>query len=230
MAHSSHAKALWKNQLDRERSTDSSWTLKSLIAPFGIWLLLNVWSSFERDVLGQSTLVITILVAVSVGSFIALRLLRRSRSRDRLFRRRAALILAQYNTVMVISLSSLSLRLAYVISVQFGIPSWVQGIYLVTYFLVIALALLMAPSSLPSSGELEEANRKYGPWIPRLVAAQATAVGIGVFMGAWAMHSAVQIGSILVMALALLIAYFLVAIGMIGIHRSLLLARTVWSE
>lgn len=212
---------MWRGALQGVRTSRASFFTTSLVAPLVCWGLVVLLSGFNGGVVIKTLLPVLAMVPIGVASSITVNTLRKGGTKAAAAYRRVALLLRVYYVTILLEMSVYLLIMG--IYFTAGLPSrtkWVAPALLVMFLSSILAAIVWAPSSLPRTAEDDAiADRRAARWLPWVMGLQGALIGIGVFFGAWIMHDDTPWGGLLAAGLSSLLALLLVLIGVLGIHR-----------
>lgn len=218
--------AAWRGALQDIRQRRASFFTYGLVAPLVFWLVVIMLARFDSDVILRALIPVVALLPIAVLSAVLLQRARRHAFAGKRQQQVIAVLHRLYYASMLLSLSAYILRAGtYYAAELTSLPYWVTPALFVLYFASAIAAGLWAPSSLPRSAEDEAlAARRGARWLPWVIGAQGSLIGLGVFLGAWFMHNDVSWADLFLLGLSAFGSMFLVMLSVIGIHRFFVLA------
>lgn len=216
----------WRGALQALRQARPTAALGGVIAVAVFWVLAIPNGHVSGAALTKSALPIAPLLALAVASSVAQRSRSGGRRSDLALTRLNVLVNTMNAGLLMLTLSAYSLQ----IGLSFASPDLplrlaASGFAVGLYLLSAISGVLWCPRSIPSSkADEDQAAVRDVKWLPWIMGAQGSLVGIGVFLGVWMTHNPSAWDDLLMIGLSSLLSMLTVFFGILFLYRTGFLA------
>lgn len=216
----------WRGAIRALQLARPTMALGGLFVVAVFWLLTGLRPGFSRSSLLRDALPLPPLLILAVVSTV-MQLVRRRRSRaDLVLTSWVVLVNTLTGGFFLVTLSAYSLLLAIQATTRgldypAAIPAFVVGLYA---FSTVS-AVVWSPRSIPMSrADDDQAAARDVKWLPLILGAQASLIGLGVFLSAFAARTKPDYGYLWLGGVSALGAAFMVFFGVLFVYRFVFLA------
>lgn len=221
--------AAWRSAVQGVRESRPGAMFTGLIPLLILWLLAAAHTGFSRASIVQTGTPLAILLALGAAS--AVNHIRWKRRRAHLgLTRWTVFINASIVSLYLLTLSGYFLQLSLAVATsgmyRLFLSSWALALMVGVYAFSAAAAIVWSPRSIPvSKGDDDQATVRGARWLPWILGAQGSAVGIAIFLSMISARGKLAGGWLWLVGVGTLGAAFMVFFGVLMFYRLIFLVR-----
>lgn len=226
--HAYPVESAWRAAVHAVRGARPSVFLTGLVGPIFFWLLAAADAHFSRASMVQAAVPLPVLLALGIASTVNHIRLKKRRA-DLGLTRWTALISASLASLYLFTLSGYLLQLSLVTATSelysLVLSPWSLGLIVGLYAFSALAAIVWSPRSVPTSkADDDQAMERNASWLPWILGAQASAVGMGVFLSMLSARGKLAGEWLWLVGVGTLGAAFMVFFGIVMFYRFIFLA------
>ncbi|MGH2605060.1 MAG: hypothetical protein ACRDG5_00575, partial [Anaerolineales bacterium] len=216
----------WRSAVRGVRQTRPGAMIAGLVVPVVCWLLVTAYSGFTAAATLQAAVPLPFLLILALASSLTHRFGSRKRRANLWVTRWTVLIDSSLVSLYLLTLSGYMLRLSVAVAAgERALPSLASGVIVGMYVGTALFGILWSPRSVPrSKADDDQAAARDAKWLPRILGAQGSLIGIGVFLSILSARSDSPGKDLWIVILGLIGAMMTVFIGVLIFYRFIFLA------